>query len=191
MIESNVRKFHFIWRPILVHRMTLVSFRFPRKVEKLAGIFWENGSYPLPCQKIDCPYAYGDKTCTDPPFVYTRYPRNSASFWTANGTATCNRICTVPCKRVAQVKNSSLQKFVRTSVKRGLGHFFEKYTGRIDKTRQKATFIVWVNHFITRKVSFIKSKPFFYSSWCELLWPEEFYRFLVFCWLLTLSLRQS
>ena len=166
MIDSNVRKFHFIWRPILVHRMTLVSFRFPRKVEQLAGIFWANGSYPLPCQKIDSPYAYADKTCTGPPFFYTRYPLSSASFWTANSTAICNRICTVPCEQVAQVKNSSLQKFVRTPVNGVSG-----ISSRIDKTRQKATFIVWVNHFVTRKFSFIKSKPFFYSSWCELLWP--------------------
>ena len=30
----------------------------------------------------------------------------------------CNRIYTVPCKRVAKVKNSSVQKFVSKSVKR-------------------------------------------------------------------------
>ena len=37
--------------------------------------------------------------------------------WTlVNSTAISNRICTVPCKRVAQVKNSSVQKFARTRV---------------------------------------------------------------------------
>ena len=39
--------------------------------------------------------------------------------WTlVNSTAISNRICTVPCKRVAQVKNSSVQKFAPDSRKR-------------------------------------------------------------------------
>ena len=39
--------------------------------------------------------------------------------WTVvNSTAISNRICTVPCKRVAQVKNSSVQKFAPGSRKR-------------------------------------------------------------------------
>ena len=41
----------------------------------------------------------------------TRDPRNRASFWTANGTVICYRICEVQCKLVAQVKSSSIQKF--------------------------------------------------------------------------------
>ena len=48
------------------------------------------------------------KTYTDPPFV-NKDPRNSASFLTADSTAICNRICMVTCKRLAQVKNSSVQ----------------------------------------------------------------------------------
>lgn len=44
----------------------------------------------------------------------TRDPRNLASFRMVNITAICNRICTVTCKRVARVKNSTVQKFVRT-----------------------------------------------------------------------------
>ena len=51
---------------------------------------------------------------------FTREPRNRASFWTANSTASCKRICTVPCKRVEQVSNSSVQKFVRARVNRVL-----------------------------------------------------------------------
>ena len=43
-------------------------------------------------------------------------PRNSASFWTANSTAICHRICAVPCKGLAQVENSSVQKLVRIRV---------------------------------------------------------------------------
>ena len=48
----------------------------------------------------------------------TRDPRNRASFWTANGTVIYYRICEVQCKLVAQVKNSSIQKFDRTRVNR-------------------------------------------------------------------------
>ena len=48
----------------------------------------------------------------------TRDPRNLASFWTANSTVICYRICGVPYKLVAQVKNSSFQKFDRTRVNR-------------------------------------------------------------------------
>ena len=49
-----------------------------------------------------------------PRLSFTRDPRNRASFWTASSIAICNRICTVPFKRVAQVKNSFVQNFVRT-----------------------------------------------------------------------------
>ena len=50
-----------------------------------------------------------------------RDQRNPASFWTANSTVICYRICGVPYKLVAQVKNSSVQKFDRTRVnQRGL-----------------------------------------------------------------------
>ena len=42
----------------------------------------------------------------------TRDPRICVSIWTANRTAICDRICTVPCERVVEGKNSSLQKFV-------------------------------------------------------------------------------
>ena len=48
----------------------------------------------------------------------TRDLRNRASFWTANSTIICHRICGVPYKLVAQVKNSSVQKFERTHVNR-------------------------------------------------------------------------
>ena len=41
---------------------------------------------------------------------FTLDPRNLASFRTVNITAICNRICTVTCKRVARVKNSTVQK---------------------------------------------------------------------------------
>ena len=47
---------------------------------------------------------------------FTRDQRKRASFWKENSTAICYRICTVRCKRVAQVKNSSFQKFVRNRV---------------------------------------------------------------------------
>ena len=53
---------------------------------------------------------------------FTRDPRNLASFRTVNITAVCNRICTVACKRVARVKNSTVQKFVRTRVSSGSTH---------------------------------------------------------------------
>ena len=43
-------------------------------------------------------------------------PRNRVRFWTANNTAICTTICTVPCKRFAQVENWSIHKFVRTRV---------------------------------------------------------------------------
>ena len=43
-------------------------------------------------------------------------PRNRVRFWTANNTAICTTICTVPCKRFAQVENWSIPKFVRTRV---------------------------------------------------------------------------
>ena len=42
--------------------------------------------------------------------------RNRASFWTANSTVICYRICEVPYKLVARVKNSSFQKFDQTRV---------------------------------------------------------------------------
>ena len=44
---------------------------------------------------------------------FTRDPRKRASFCKENSTAICYRICTVRCKRFAQVKNPSFQKFVR------------------------------------------------------------------------------
>ena len=50
---------------------------------------------------------------------FTRDPRNLASFRTVNIIAICNRICTVACKWVARVKNSTVQKFVRTRVNSG------------------------------------------------------------------------
>ena len=46
----------------------------------------------------------------------TRDLRNLASFWTANSTVICYRICGVPYKLVARVKNSSFQKFDQTRV---------------------------------------------------------------------------
>ena len=46
----------------------------------------------------------------------TRDLRNLASFWTANSTVICYRICEVPYKLVAQVTNSSFQKFDQTRV---------------------------------------------------------------------------
>ena len=46
----------------------------------------------------------------------TRDLRNLASFWKANSTVICYRICGVPYKLVAQVKNSSFQKFDQTRV---------------------------------------------------------------------------
>ena len=64
------------------------------------------------------------KTCNDLRFVYEGNPQNRTSFWTANSAAFYNRICTVTCKRVVQIKNSSVHiTFVRTRVngsKRGL-----------------------------------------------------------------------
>ena len=48
--------------------------------------------------------------------------RDLASFLTVNITAICNRICTVACKRVARVKNSTVQKFFRTRVNSGSTH---------------------------------------------------------------------
>lgn len=57
------------------------------------------------------------KSCTDPPFVYTRSSRTVQVFERmANCASFCNRIWTVPGKRVVLVKNSSVQKFVRTRV---------------------------------------------------------------------------
>ena len=53
---------------------------------------------------------------------FTRDPRNLASFRTVNITAICNRICTVACKRVARVKNSTVQKFIRSRVNSGNTH---------------------------------------------------------------------
>ena len=50
------------------------------------------------------------KTCKDPPFLYTTpAPNRARSLPTTNRTSICNRICTVPCKPVSQVKNSSVQ----------------------------------------------------------------------------------
>ena len=64
------------------------------------------------------------KTCNDLRFVYEGNPQNRTSFWTANSAAFYKRICTVTCKRVVQIKNSSVHiTFVRTRVngsKRGL-----------------------------------------------------------------------
>ena len=48
--------------------------------------------------------------------LLTRDLRNLASFWTANSTVICYRICEVPYKLVAQVTNSSFQKFDQTRV---------------------------------------------------------------------------
>ena len=48
--------------------------------------------------------------------LFTRDPRNRASFWTANSTAICNRNCTVLCKRVALIKKSSVQKFCQPHI---------------------------------------------------------------------------
>ena len=47
---------------------------------------------------------------------FTRYPQNRTCFWTVNTAAICNRICRVPCKRVARIKNSSVQTYGRTRV---------------------------------------------------------------------------
>ena len=52
---------------------------------------------------------------------FTRYPQNRTCFWTVNSAAICNRICRVPCKRVAQGKNSSVQTYGRTRVNREMG----------------------------------------------------------------------
>ena len=51
-----------------------------------------------------------------PRLSFTWDPRNRVSFWTASSIAIYDRICTVPFKRVAQVKNSFVQNFVRTRV---------------------------------------------------------------------------
>ena len=47
---------------------------------------------------------------------FTRYPQNRTCFWTVNSPAICNRICRVPCKRVAQGKNSFVQTYARSRV---------------------------------------------------------------------------
>ena len=52
---------------------------------------------------------------------FTRFPQNSTCFWTVNSAAICNRICRVPCKRVAQIKNSSVQTYGRTRVNGEMG----------------------------------------------------------------------
>ena len=58
------------------------------------------------------------KTCTDPPFVYAEHAV-PCKFWTADSTATCNRILTVSCKRGGK-------EFVRSNIfptRRGLKLF--------------------------------------------------------------------
>ena len=56
--------------------------------------------------------------------------------WTlVNSTAISNRICTVPCKRVAQVKNSSVQKFVPDPCKRYVS--FRCIFNRVFTTRRR------------------------------------------------------
>ena len=56
--------------------------------------------------------------------------------WTlVNSTAISNRICTVPCKRVAQVKNSSVQKFVPDPCKRYVS--FRSIFNRVFTTRRR------------------------------------------------------
>lgn len=44
------------------------------------------------------------KTCIPIRLSFTRNPRNSENCLTANSAAICNKICTVPCKRLAQCK---------------------------------------------------------------------------------------
>ena len=57
-------RFHMPVRPMLLHRMALVSFRlFCKKIGQLASIFWVNGlppPQPPPLTK-NCPYAYDQK----------------------------------------------------------------------------------------------------------------------------------
>ena len=55
-------------------------------------------------------------TCTVPPFVYTVLAE-PCKFLNGKQYSVCirNKSCLVPCKRVALVKKSSVQKFVRTS----------------------------------------------------------------------------
>ena len=48
MVDSYVRMFHFIRRPMLLHHMTLVSFRIIRKNFGNLRDFWANGLPPLP-----------------------------------------------------------------------------------------------------------------------------------------------
>ena len=55
MIDSYVRIFQFICWPMLVHRMTLVSFRLFRKHLGNLQNFW---FHRLPWQKIARQYAY-------------------------------------------------------------------------------------------------------------------------------------
>ena len=43
----------------------------------------------------------------------------------------CNRICRLLCKHVAQVRNSSIQKFVQTHVKQGLNYCNHVYCASI------------------------------------------------------------
>ena len=49
------------------------------------------------------------KTCTDPPFVYAG-PVEPCKFL---NDKQCNRICTVPCKRIAKIKNAFAQTLPR------------------------------------------------------------------------------
>ena len=52
--------FHFMCRPLLLHRMTLVSFRLFRKHwGNLREFFWANSLPPPPPRGKKCPYAYG------------------------------------------------------------------------------------------------------------------------------------
>lgn len=77
--------------------------------------WYENSEYILdPVNKGLDKFLNGKNTCTDPPFVYTG---NRVRFWNEEQYCNLNRLCAgIPSKRVAQVKISSVEKYVRTHV---------------------------------------------------------------------------
>ena len=80
--------------------LSLVGFNF--KIRNRFVASWRNGKL-IPCLQ-ESGQIFERQKLARIRLLFTRNPRNCARFSTANITAICRRICTVPCKWVAQVK---------------------------------------------------------------------------------------